>query len=267
MNKKYIAIGAGLSLLLSGISAAAVSRVPATVMPSGRTVTIPENAVEVAPGVFSLGEAVDPASGELVEGFAIVHYKKDFARGGAAKPPKGGGTTCYGYVASGAKWKIVEPWAMNTTNTQGLDSTTVFNIMAGGISKWEDAADGSVGSGIGVDILGAGSITSSANAVALDEVNRVFFGSISNAGAIAVTYIWGTFGGPPQGRKLVEWDMVFDEVDFDWAIDGNLLDMDLDNIATHELGHAVGLGDLYTSSCAQETMYGYASEGETQKRT
>lgn len=43
MNKKYISIGVGLSLLLSGISAAAISRVSATVVPSGRTVTIPEN--------------------------------------------------------------------------------------------------------------------------------------------------------------------------------------------------------------------------------
>ena len=42
--------------------------------------------------------------------------------------------------------------------------------------------------------------------------------------------------------------------------------MDLENIATHELGHSIGLGDLYTSSCAQETMYGYADFGEISKR-
>jgi hypothetical protein len=43
--------------------------------------------------------------------------------------------------------------------------------------------------------------------------------------------------------------------------------MDFDNIATHELGHSCGLGDLYTSDCSQQTMYGYASNGETNKRT
>ena len=42
--------------------------------------------------------------------------------------------------------------------------------------------------------------------------------------------------------------------------------MDFENIATHELGHAVGLGDLY-NDCTEETMYGYASYGETKKRT
>jgi predicted Zn-dependent protease len=42
--------------------------------------------------------------------------------------------------------------------------------------------------------------------------------------------------------------------------------MDLRNIATHELGHAVGLADLYENACSEETMYGYSSEGETKKR-
>ena len=42
--------------------------------------------------------------------------------------------------------------------------------------------------------------------------------------------------------------------------------MDLDSIVTHELGHSVGLGDLYTAECAEQTMYGYATEGETKKR-
>ncbi len=43
--------------------------------------------------------------------------------------------------------------------------------------------------------------------------------------------------------------------------------MDFENIATHELGHSVGMGDLYTAECNQQTMYGYASNGETNKRT
>jgi hypothetical protein len=43
--------------------------------------------------------------------------------------------------------------------------------------------------------------------------------------------------------------------------------MDFENIATHELGHSVGLGDLYTDACSEQTMYGYADNGETKKRT
>ncbi|PJA83788.1 MAG: peptidase M10A and M12B matrixin and adamalysin, partial [Candidatus Nealsonbacteria bacterium CG_4_9_14_3_um_filter_37_29] len=42
---------------------------------------------------------------------------------------------------------------------------------------------------------------------------------------------------------------------------------DLQNIATHELGHGVGLGDVYETACSEVTMYGYSNYGETQKRT
>jgi hypothetical protein len=42
--------------------------------------------------------------------------------------------------------------------------------------------------------------------------------------------------------------------------------MDILNIATHELGHAAGMGDLYNTSASKETMYGYSSEGEITKR-
>ena len=38
-------------------------------------------------------------------------------------------------------------------------------------------------------------------------------------------------------------------------------------MGTHELGHSLSLGDLYNSADADKTMYGYASSGETKKRT
>jgi len=43
--------------------------------------------------------------------------------------------------------------------------------------------------------------------------------------------------------------------------------MDLENIAVHELGHTVGLSDIYSTACSEVTMYGYSTEGETSKRT
>jgi hypothetical protein len=43
--------------------------------------------------------------------------------------------------------------------------------------------------------------------------------------------------------------------------------MDVANIATHELGHTLVLADLYGGGDTEKTMYGYASAGETKKRT
>jgi hypothetical protein len=61
--------------------------------------------------------------------------------------------------------------------------------------------------------------------------------------------------------------MVFDQGDFSWSDSGDPSAMDFEAIATHELGHAVGLDDLYEAACSEESMYGYAQNGETKKRT
>ena len=44
--------------------------------------------------------------------------------------------------------------------------------------------------------------------------------------------------------------------------------MDIQNIATHELGHGiVGLDDIYSDQFREITTYGYASYDEIKKRT
>ncbi|MFY9484728.1 MAG: hypothetical protein WAP74_03875 [Patescibacteria group bacterium] len=218
--------------------------------------------------VVALGKATDPKSGKQVEGYAIVHY-----RTGAAKPSgaKGGGTpSCFTYLAKGAKWKTIEPWITNPTNTRGLAGDFVLTNLTGDIAKWEDAADGVVGNGLGINILGDGSSTTTtlvADTSSPDNQNEVYFADVSQSGAIAVTIVWGIFSGPILNRVLVEWDQVYDDVDFDWSASGEAGKMDFENIGTHELGHSVGMGDLYESVCSEQTMFGFAATGETKKRT
>lgn len=216
--------------------------------------------------VISLGSAIDPGTGKVVDGIAIIHRKFP------AKPgnPKPGSTTCYTYISKGAKWKSVEPWVVNTTNSRGLNGNTAFSLLSSGVSKWEDATDGNATNGTGVDVLGQGATTSAtlvADTVSPDNQNEAYFADISDPGVIAVTIVWGIFGGPTFARELVEWDQVYDDMSFNWSAEANGVagKMDFDNIATHELGHSVGMGDLY-NSCTEETMYGYSDTAETKKR-
>lgn len=246
---------------------------------SSRAVIIPKTAVRVAPHVFSLGLAQDPA-GQLVEGYAILKYKQGPGKslstcgnglceaGENAKrcPADCGGSlsnssSCYAFLASGAKWKTLEPYIVDPRNSRNLDETFVRANLALNVDKWESAAKFNI---LGDEISG---FVDGADTISPDNKNEVYFGSIAEPGAIAVTIIWGIFGGPPKARELVEWDQVYDDVDFDWSSNSELGRMDWENIATHELGHSVGLADLYTSECSEQTMFGYADYGETKKRT
>lgn len=227
-----------------------------------KTLTLPSNA-DNSP-VISLGTRQDPETGLMVEGYAFVHYASSKS---AAKSPRT--TQCYDFLASGAKWKSVEPWVVNPTNTRGLASDFVFNNLSNGIIKWEDATDGTIGNLAGSQILGDGTLSAEtllADTVSPDGKNEVYFANVDDANAIAITIVWGVFGGPTRSRILTEWDQVYDDTDYDWSATGEAGKMDFESIATHELGHSVGMGDLYNSVCGAETMYGYASTGEINKR-
>lgn len=222
--------------------------------PPERTFSLPPQASEVASGVYYLGTSYDKE--KLVEGYALIHYKPGYAKPtNPAKPSKD--PSCYTYLAKGAKWRILEPYIVDLTY-----SNEIAPIIASSIQKWEVAA--------GKDILGensAGTIDG-ADMENPDNKNEVMFGGIEDKNVIAVTIVWGTFSAPVPSRELVEWDQVYN-TDYDWSFRGepDTTEMDFDNIATHELGHSVGMGDLYTSACSEQTMYGYAATGETKKRS
>jgi len=237
-------------------------------------VVIPAHAVEVAPGVFYLGKALD--KGRVVEGYAMFVKPGTECGNGICEPGENARkcpedctkedpeepdtSSCYEFLAREAKWKTVEPYIVNPSNTRGLYEEFVRDNLAFNIDKWEIEAGVNI---LGDEIVG---IVDGADLESPDNQNEVFFADIDSPGAIAIAVVWGYFTGPPPFRELVEWDIVFDDVDFDWSAIGEASKMDFENIATHELGHAVGLGDLYNTECSEQTMYGYAEFGETKKR-
>lgn len=118
-------------------------------------VKLPKNAKEVAPGVFYLGKAATDKG--IVEGYAFVRYKEKPAKpetecgNGICEPGEnarkcpadcGGGEepntkNCYTFLAKGAKWKTVEPYIVDSTNSEGLSASFISSNLASDISKWE----------------------------------------------------------------------------------------------------------------------------------
>lgn len=237
------------------------------VTPGGRTITLPVEGAVGSDGVVPLGFAVD--EGRIVEGFAIFHPRRGYHhRPGHGGGRGGGESKCYAFMAKGARWRVTEPYLLDTTNLDGLSDQFVADRMDLSIDAWEEQ--------VGFDIFGArgGGIVDGADTIATDGKNEVMFGNITRAGTIAVTIVWGLWRGPLNQRELVEFDLVFDDRDFQWGDAGptsetqlgNIHLMDLQNVATHEFGHAAGLGHP-SDACLEETMYRFSQNGETKRRT
>lgn len=219
--------------------------------------------------------AIEKADDHLVltppglEKIVFIHYKKGFAKPPWAGPPEEK-VECYDFLGKWVKWqKLPVNYVIDPTNQDGLTEEFVSNAISTGAEEW-DSWTGAELFNDTYAIVYDGSWDSDAP----DGRNEFLFGDYPQEGVIAVTVVWGYFTGPPSSRKIVEFDVMFD-TDWTWGYAGPTNEnelgdtsrMDLQNIATHEIGHGAGLDDVYDLSCSEVTMYGYSEYGETKKRT
>jgi len=193
-----------------------------------------------------------------LEKIEFIHYKKEFAKPDTAKGPKP--PTCYKFLTPGKnpiKWQeLPVSYVINPTNPQGLSEDFVVSAVFNSAETWDAAT--------GKELMNdTYTIDYTATYGVQDYKNAITFGNYPQEGVIAVTTVWYN----PATKAIVEFDTMFD-TDWVWG-DATVSStvMDLQNIATHELGHGVGLGDVYDSACSEVTMYGYSDYGETKKRT
>lgn len=260
----FVLIGV-ISVLALGIASAAFHKSRSIVSPikivpisyddNTTAVVIPSYATKIRRDVYHLGTVI--FEGKELNGYAFLHYNDEPSKVQRASE------NCFILNAEGAKWKTPEPYGISTTNSQGLTDSFILTTFNNAIEKWDSEVTSNIFGSYSAAIIADGADFSSP-----DGKNEMQFGNIAESGVIAVTVTWGVFSGPINDREIVEWDQVYDQIDFTWGDStetGGV--MDFDNIATHELGHSCGLGDLYSSSCSDETMYGFSSVGETKKRT
>jgi len=100
-----------------------------------------------------------------------------------------------------------------------------------------------------------------------DGVSTVDFGDMSNVGGsdsanVGLTSLWTSANG-----LYLETDQRYNSAK-SWSTAGAAGAYDVENIATHETGHSIGIqGDYTAASHSQLTMYGSASPRETKKRS
>ncbi len=158
-------------------------------------------------------------------------------------------TVSFGY--GGIDWGDSNPVVSYRINENNPDSTGEGAAVQAAAQEWNTTG----ASAFTLQYAGTTSATSSSR----NGVNEIFWGNAS--GAIALSTCW--YSGP----TILECDIVF-ESSLNWGVGVNY---DVQNIATHELGHWMNLRDLYGDAGggndADKTMYGFGSSGETKKRT
>lgn len=264
LNKSLLISSLAFLLSISLISANHNDDITTFTTPSGIIINVPEQALQNT-------HATLLSDGRTLERRIHIFYK--FNHNPNHNPPGqqgGGGTSsCFAFISNGAKWKTTEQYVLSTSNNDGLSSSFVTSTISTSLDTWDNE--------VAFDIFGiqdTNSVVDGPDTNSPDNKNEIMLGSISNPGVIAVTIVWGFFGGPPSQREIIEYDMVFDDPDFLWGDAGptsetslgNTAIMDFKNIAAHEIGHAAGLSHP-SNTCAEETMYTFSQEGETKKRT
>lgn len=93
-----------------------------------------------------------------------------------------------------------------------------------------------------------------------DGFNLIDFGKLGG-GALALNYTWY------RGTEIIEVDLRLNKFDYPWTNrPGGKNGYQVINVATHELGHQLGLDDLSKPHTAL-TMYGRTARGEIKKVT
>jgi hypothetical protein len=120
--------------------------------------------------------------------------------------------------------------------------------------EWDDHTNAGLIAGISEVSIGSTSVD-------FDGINAVFFADL-DTNVIAMASFWYS----RATREILECDVCF-STDFNWGTDGAAAVMDVQNIATHELGHFFNLADIYDTTKDDLTMYGISWEGDTEKRS
>lgn len=191
------------------------------------------------------------SDGRVLEKIVFVHYKEDVK---SIKKEKK--DSCYSLM--GPVWPTLPvTYTINPTNSQGLSEEFITSSVSSAAEAWDKASHKELfNNSYVVDY-------SARYGLPRDAKNTITFGEYPNDYVIAITAVWYY----RAENRIVEFDQMYNTRMYWGNATANPGVMDLQNIVTHELGHGIGLNDLYTPDCSDATMYGYASYGETSKLT
>ncbi len=158
----------------------------------------------------------------------------------------------HAYSLLGYTWaQSSVPYYINPANMD-LPTTAIEPAIRAGADAWR------LQSGASVSLAFAGYSTQATDTY--DGINLIMFRNASSGSAIATTYSWFS------GSRIIDADMVFWDGGFQFftGTSGCANGFYIEDVATHEFGHVLGLGH---STVASATMYPSLPYCSQQSRT
>ncbi len=207
----------------------------------------------IGSGVSNLAAA--PGVDEQINQITVIYHED----GSMTRASVAGGSEEEGYILLGFKLYETATYRVNPKHS-GQPANAVIGEIASAFEAWDDVTGG--------EQFNDTVSTTTKQGSRYDGQNTISWVNL-RPGVVAQTTIWYQKVEGDYDR-IVEFDICFNRL-YRWGIDPDdegeitINAFDIQNVATHEAGHVVGLGDLYESYNSYLTMYGYTSRGEVQK--
>jgi hypothetical protein len=184
--------------------------------------------------------------GKDIVKYTFIHYQSSHKGG------KSGNTNgAYSLYKGGVKWAegVIVSYKVNSSNAPGGEKAIEASF-----KEWDDETSR--------NLFADSAAPTKKSGVSYDGENTISWTSIPQQGVIAMCSFWVN----TKSKQIVEFDIEFNTY-YAWGTCGDSGVMDIQNIATHEIGHTLVLNDLYQQANSAQTMYGYSDFGDITKRT
>ena len=160
------------------------------------------------------------------------------------------------YILAGWRWNTKDPQLKFVLKNdaylkgEGLTASNVQTAVAAAANTWDAASN--------QNLFADSSLVTVSSTVATDRYNKINTINWKPVTGTCLAYArtWYSSTLVDGYKTALDSDLVFN-TKYSWRTDGSTGGVDVQSIALHELGHTLGLSDLYTSADSAQTMYGY----------